>query len=113
GVGGYLYLRGKQPVVPAGPVDTYIDPMTSAAAATITTTALPQTPVDAEQILFEDQTELVAETLFGEIETAAAAPAADDIMVMAEAAAQIVDDPAPVIASVQPVAPTLKPVSKL
>ncbi|MEQ9506096.1 MAG: peptidoglycan-binding protein [Hyphomonas sp.] len=114
GVGGYLYLRGKQPVVPAGPVDTYIDPMTSAAADTITTTATDTAPpADAEQILFEDETALVADTLFGEIETPAAAPAADDIMVMAEAAAQIVDDPAPVIASVQPIAPALKPASKL
>jgi localization factor PodJL len=113
GVGGYLYLRGKQPVVPAGPVDTYIDPMTSAAAATITTSAIPDAPVDAEQILFEDETELVADTLFGEIETAAAAPAADDIMAMAEAAAQVADEPAPVIASVTPVAPALKPETKL
>lgn len=113
GVGGYLYLRGKQPVTPtlSGPVDTYVDPMTGAAAATSLAAANTTAPLDAEQMLFEDEAPLVADTLFGEIDTAEAAPAADDIMALAEAAAAKAEtpEPAPVLASVQPVVPEKKP----
>jgi len=117
GVGGYLYLRGKQPVVPtlSGPVDTYVDPMTGAAAATSLAAASKTAPLDAEQMLFEDEAPLVADTLFGEIDMAEAAPAADDIMALAEAAAAKAETPetalapAPVLASVQPVVPEKKP----
>jgi localization factor PodJL len=116
GVGGYLYLRGKQPVTPtlSGPVNTYVDPMTGAAAAT-TTAAAPQiAPVDAEQMLFEDETALVAETLFDEAIPDIADPAASDILALAEAAAaERAPVIAPVISSVQPVAPAIKPAPKI
>ncbi|MFN7165050.1 MAG: hypothetical protein ACK4P2_09565, partial [Hyphomonas sp.] len=118
GVGGYLYLRGKQPVTPtlSGPVDTYVDPVTGAAAAT-TTAAVTAPPADAEQMLFEDDTVLVADTLFGEIDTPAAEPEGSDILALAEAAAAKsgaeAEEIAPVLASVQPVAPALKPAPKL
>jgi len=113
GVGGYLYLRGKQPVTPtlSGPVDTYVDPMTGAAAATTLAAASKTAPVDAEQMLFEDEAPLVADTLFGEIDTAEPAPAPDDIMALAKAASAKAEtpEPAPLLASVQPVIPEKKP----
>jgi localization factor PodJL len=117
GVGGFLYLRGKQPVTPtlSGPVDTYVDPMTGAAAATTTAaiTALPAQP-DAEQMLFEDDTALVADTLFGEAEAAPAEPESSEILALAEAASAKSQETAPpVLASIQPVAPALKPAPKI
>lgn len=118
GVGGYLYLRGKQPVTPtlSGPVDTYVDPVTGAAAATTTAAAVtaPAVQADAEQILFEDETALVADTLFGEAETTPAEPESSEILALAEAAAAKAQEPAPpVLASVQPVTPVLKPAAKI
>ncbi len=113
GVGGYLYLRGKQPVSPAlsGPVDTYVDPVTGAAAATTVAAASKSAPIDAEQMLFEDEAPLVADTLFGDAAPGSADAAADDIMALAEAAAakSETETAAPVLASVQPVEPDLKP----
>jgi len=113
GVGGYLYLRGKQPVAPAlsGPVDTYVDPETGVAAATTTASTfdIPRPePLDAEQILFEDEMALTAETLFGDAGTV---PAGDtSILALAEAAATEKEPEAtiPVLASVQPAAPEPK-----
>ena len=118
GVGGYLYLRGKQPVTPtlSGPVDTYVDPVTGAAAATTTAAAVtaPAVQADAEQMLFEDDTALVADTLFGEAGTAPAEPESSEILALAEAAAAKAQEPAPpVLASVQPVTPVLKPAAKI
>lgn len=83
GVGGYLYLRGKQPPQPgvAGPVDTYVDPETGTPAATQIT----ELPADAEEVLFEDEATLVATDLFGE--TAADEAAEPEIIKVAEAAA--------------------------
>lgn len=117
GVGGYLYLRGKQPVTPtlSGPVDTYVDPVTGAAAATTTAAVVsaPAVQADAEQMLFEDDTALVADTLFGEAGTAPAEPESSEILALAEAAAAKAQEPAPpVLASVQPVTPALKPAAK-
>ncbi len=114
GVGGYLYLRGKQPVTPtlSGPVDTYVDPMTGAAAATTLAAISKPVSTDPEQMLFEDEAPLVADTLFGAIDTAEAAPPSDDIMALAEAAAAKIEPPAPVLASVQPAAPELKPATR-
>jgi len=77
GVGGYLYLRGKQPASPtlSGPIDTYVDPETGVGASLAATTLSSRRPdpVDAEQILFEDEMALAAETLFGEAEPAVTA----------------------------------------
>lgn len=129
GVGGYLYLRGKQPVSPtlAGPVDTYVDPETGSPAATASLAAADKAaPVDAEQMLFEDDTLLVADTLFDETdegaevtEVADAAPQAGtepekDVVILAEAPAARPDkpaDPVAVIASVQ--TPSPKPLTRL
>ncbi|WP_291195508.1 peptidoglycan-binding protein [Hyphomonas sp.] len=115
GVGGYLYLRGKQPVTPtlSGPVDTYVDPATGAAAATTTAAAVTAAPTDAEQMLFEDDTAVVSDTLFGETETAPAEPESSEILALAEAAsAKAQESEAPILASVQPVTPALKPATK-
>jgi len=119
GVGGYLYLRGKQPVTPSlsGPVDTYVDPMTGAAAATRAASAGRPAPVDAEQMLFEDETALVASALFEETGTTeAAGPAplsAEDAILLAETPAPEAAEPVSIIASVQTVRPGLKPADKL
>jgi localization factor PodJL len=118
GVGGYLYLRGKQPVTPtlSGPVDTYVDPATGAAAATTTAAAVtaPAVQADAEQMLFEDDTALVADTLFGEAEPAPAEPESSEILALAEAAAAKAQESAPpILASAQPVTPVLKPAAKI
>lgn len=127
GVGGYLYLRGKQPVTPtlSGPVDTYVDPETGTPAATTTLAAAERpVPVDAEQILFEDEGAQITEDLFGETETAAADASSDDILTLAqaaaaagapetEAAAEPAAEPVPVIASVQPAPPQPKPATRM
>jgi localization factor PodJL len=85
GVGGYLYLRGKQPPQPviAGPVDTYVDPQTGTPAATQVAEITPA--ADAEEVLFEDDAALAAADLFGEATPAEAEPAG--ILELAEAAA--------------------------
>lgn len=91
GVGGYLYLRGKQPPQPgmAGPVDTYVDPETGTPAAT----QIAALPADAEEVLFEDEASLVATDLFGE--TAAEENAEPEIIKVAEAAAAAANTSAP------------------
>lgn len=117
GVGGYLYLRGKQPPQPviAGPVDTYVDPQTGRPAAT--QVAEIAAPADAEEVLFEDDAALAAAELFGDSELADAEPAG--ILELAEAAATTAKQP-PVemaqltSAAIDPgpapeVAPSLKP----
>ena len=116
-VGGYLYLRGKQPPQPAlaGPVDTYVDPQTGVAAATqiAEVVAAP----DAELMLFEDEAALIAGDLFADDFIADEEPAG--ILQMAEAAA-ITGEQAPIeiatltVAATDPVpapeaAPSLKP----
>lgn len=78
GVGGYLYLRGKQPAAPtlSGPIDTYVDPASGSGAASLAATTLNRPrpdPVDAEQILFEDEMALAEETLFGDAEASVTA----------------------------------------
>ncbi|MFN7178139.1 peptidoglycan-binding protein [Hyphomonas sp.] len=85
GVGGFLYLRGKQPPQPviAGPVDTYVDPQTGTPAATQVAEVTPA--ADAEDVLFEDDAALAATELFGEATPAEAKPAS--ILELAEAAA--------------------------
>ena len=85
GVGGYLFLRGKQPPQPAmsGPVDTYVDPQTGTPAATQVADAAP--PVDAELVLFEDEAAMVTADLFEEGGVAEAE--APGILEIAEAAA--------------------------
>lgn len=115
GVGGYLYLRGKQPVAPtlSGPIDTYVDPETGAPAATVAaaTFNIPRPdPVDAEQILFEDEMALAAETLFSEAEPEISATGEPSILALAEAASRDKEPYAdtPIIASVQPAAPAPK-----
>jgi localization factor PodJL len=79
GVGGYLYLRGKQPVSPplSGPIDTYVAPEAGAGTASPAAATLNSPrpdPVDAEQILFEDDIALASQTLFREAESSATAP---------------------------------------
>ncbi|MGA1342875.1 MAG: peptidoglycan-binding protein [Hyphomonas sp.] len=104
GVGGFLYLRGKQPVAPtlSGPIDTYVDPETGAASLAATTSNSPRPdPVDAEQILFEDEVALAAQTLLREAEPAVTAPAQPS-------------GPAPKpIVSRMPPKPELKPAAEL
>ncbi|MFN3910967.1 peptidoglycan-binding protein [Hyphomonas sp.] len=127
GVGGYLYLRGKQPVTPtlSGPVDTYVDPETGTPAATTTTAAAERpAPVDAEQMLFEDETALVAADLFedaalAETETETEAPVSE-ILALAQTAAATSEpveapaaQPVAIIASVQPAPPQVKPAIKV
>ncbi|MBU4063309.1 peptidoglycan-binding protein [Hyphomonas sp.] len=123
GVGGFLYLRGKQPVTPAlsGPVDTYVDPETGVPTATTVTAAAERpVPADAEQMLFEDETALVAADLFEAAEVAETASPdgpASDILALAESAAAeappAVAEPIPVIASVRPAPPEAKPASRM
>lgn len=114
GVGGYLYLRGKQPPQPvlSGPVDTYVDPQTGVPAATqIAEAAI---PADAETVLFEDEMALVATDLFEdgaesagilEIAEAAAANAQAPI----EMATLTVAPTDPVPGPAPDAAPSLKP----
>lgn len=115
GVGGYLYLRGKQPVTPtlAGPINTYVDPATRTAASAVPAAIVPlSAQADAEQMLFEDDTALVTETLFGAAD--AGETESGEILALAEAAAaKSQASPTPVLASVQPVTPALKPATKI
>jgi len=117
GVGGYLYLRGKQPVAPAlaGPVDTYIDPATGTAAATTTLASADRpAPLDAEQMLFEDEGLLDNQALFEEevLAEADTSPPAEELS--GDDAVLLAPTPEPVIlASVQTVAPSIKPAAKI
>lgn len=119
GVGGYLYLRGKQPPRPtmAGPVDTYVDPQTGTPAGTRMAEA------DAEEVLFEDDSAMVSADLFGDASPAETSP--PEILAMAEAAAAsaapeagpvdiatltaAITAPAPQPSDVPAAAPSLKP----
>lgn len=120
GVGGYLYLRGKQPPAPAlaGSVDTYVDPAAGTPAAATTTYAAVDrpAPIDAEQMLFEDESLLTDAALFEEAgadDTAPVAPlSADDAVLLAETPAAESAEPV-ILASVQTVRPSLKPAAKI
>ena len=109
GVGGYLYLRGKQPVTPSlsGPVDTYVDPAAKLAAAPpiaeLAEAASRPAPLDAEQMLFEDEMAGVASALFDETESEIET-ASTDVPAAAEPPATT-----PILASVQ----TARPVAKI
>ena len=108
GVGGYLYLRGKQPVTPSlsGPVDTYVDPAAKLAApppiAQLAEAASRPAPLDAEQMLFEDEMASVDSALFDETE-AETETASTDVPAAAEPKATT-----PILASVQTARPATK-----
>lgn len=105
GVGGYLFLRGKQPPQAAmsSPVDTYVDPQTGEPAATQIAAATPA--ADPEMVLFEDEAAIITADLFDEALTAETETAG--ILEIAEAAAaSAAEAPAPMEMAMLTVAPS-------